>query len=549
MYASQPQGFAAPGRCLAGGDRGHATAHAPRGPMTSPQPALEDAESPDYGGQLDRDALKTATLSGARWVGMSRIAAEALALATTVLLARLISPAEYGIAVIVLILPMLATILTYEGFGAFLIQTRTCTREHVGSAVLLSIASGLLLTILVFFLAPLVAEPIFGPGTSDLAQLCAPIFLIASFGSVPRALLQRRLDWRWMNLTEIVQLIVVSVASLALAFAGLGSTALILGAVIGAVAVTAVLLAVAPGGLPRWDGACVRSIVRFGAPAAVAGFSATLERNVTFLVLGGHVSSAQVGLFWRAYQLGVEYQSKIANNITFRVAKPVLTRAERIEDLREIRTRLLRVNTTLIFPLLALLIVLAPDVVPWIYGSDWTGAVAPTQVLAVAGMWAILLAGIDAPLMAVGRPGALAMFHIAMVIGAGATAWFTAPMGITAVAVGMAACQLLLLLAGQYFLLQRVIGVPMRESLGDGAAALVCSGVLVLATLPLAEVLRGSLEPLPLTLLIGCLGLAVYGVCLRTISASAWRDLCTLFGRVLGLRRVLPALRKAPQRV
>ena len=77
--------------------------------------------------------------------------------------------------------------------------------------------------------------------------------------------------------------------------------------------------------------------MKFGAPAAVAGLSAVLERNVTFLVLAGRVSSVQVGLFWRAYQLGVEYQAKIANNITYRVAKPVLTRAERIEDLREIR--------------------------------------------------------------------------------------------------------------------------------------------------------------------------------------------------------------------
>jgi O-antigen/teichoic acid export membrane protein len=516
--------------------------------MTSPEPALEASQSPDYGGQLDRDALKSATLSGARWVGMSRIAAEVLALATTVVLARLISPAEYGTAVIVLILPMLATILTYEGFGAFLIQTRTCTREHVGSAVLLSIASGLVLTILVFVLAPLVAEPIFGPGTSDLAQLCAPIFLIASFGSVPRALIQRRLDWKWMNLTEIIQLIVVSVASLALAFAGLGSKALILAALVGAVAATVVLLAVAPSGRPLWDRTCATSIVKFGTPAAVAGLSATLERNVTFLVLGGRVSPEQVGLYWRAHQLGVEYQSKVANNITYRVAKPVLTRAERMEDLREIRTRLLRLNTTVLFPLLALLIVLAPDIVPWIFGPDWTGAVGPTQVLAVAGLWWILLAGIDAPLMAVGRPGAVAIFHISMVLATGVTAWFTAPMGITAVAVGMAICHLVLLLAGQFFLLRPIIGVPMRESLGESAAALACSGVLVLATLPVADVLRGSLPPLPLALLIGSLGLAVYAVCLRLVSPPAWGDLRTLFVRVLGARRLLLRLSNSPQR-
>ncbi len=277
--------------------------------------------------------------------------------------------------------------------------------------------------------------------------------------------------------------------------------------------------------------------------------SATLHKNITFLVLGGRVSPEQVGLYWRAYQLGVEYQFKVSN-IAYRVAKPVLTRAERMEDLREIRTRLLRVNTTLIFPLLALLVVLAPDVVPWIFGPEWRGAVEPAQVLALAGVWTILLAGIDAPLMAVGRPGALAIFNFAMMVGAGVTAWFTAPMGITAVAVGIAACQLVLLLAGQFFLLRRLIGVPMRESFGDGAAALACSGVLVLATLPVADVLRQSLGPLPLTLLIGSLGLAVYAVCLRIVSPAAWGDLRTLFVRVLGARRLLPKkLSSSPQRV
>ncbi len=506
--------------------------------MIPPHPPHETSDSPDYGGQLDREDLKTATLSGARWVGASRIVAEGLALATTVVLARLVSPAEYGIAVVVLILPMLAAILTYEGFGAFLVVARSCTREQVGTAVLLSITSGFVLMVIVFFLSPLVAEPVFGPGTSHLAQLCAPIFLIASFGAVPRALLQRRLDWRWMNLTEIVELIGVSLSSVALAFAGLGSEALILGAIIGTVAVTVVLLSVAPAGRPLWDGASVRSIVKFGAPASVAGLTATLQMNVTFLVLGARVGPAQVGLYWRAYQLGVAYQSKISL-ITYRVAKPVLTRAERIEDLREIRTRLLRINATLIFPLLALLIVLAPDLVPWIFGPEWRGAVGPTQILAVAGLSTILLTGIDAPVMAVGRPGALAIFNMAMLVGTGAVAWFTAPLGITAVAVGIAIGQLVLLLAGQFFLLRRLVGIPMRESLGESAAALACSGVLVLAVLPVADLLRASLEPLPLTLFIGSLGLTVYVACLRIVSPSAWGDLRTLFVRVVGARRLL----------
>ena len=114
----------------------------------------------------------------------------------------------------------------------------------------------------------------------------------------------------------------------------------------------------------------------------------------------------------------------------------MLTRAERMEDVREMRSRLLRINTTLIFPAAG-----APHRVrarrrPGIFGPAWTGAVVPAQILAVAGVWTILRAGIDAPLMAVGRPGALATFKLRDDGLPGVTAWFTAPIVITAVAVG-----------------------------------------------------------------------------------------------------------------
>jgi hypothetical protein len=126
-----------------------------------------------------------------------------------------------------------------------------------------------------------------------------------------------------------------------------------------------------------------------------------------------------------------------------------------------------------------------------------------------------------------------------LLVATGAVAWFTAPLGITAVAVGIAISQLVLLLAGQFFLLRRLVGIPMRESLGECTAALACSGVLVLAILPVADLLRESLEPLPLMLLIGSLGLTVYAACLRIVSPSAWGDLRTLFVRVVGARRLL----------
>ena len=89
----------------------------------------------------------------------------------------------------------------------------------------------------------------------------------------------------------------------------------------------------------------------------------------------------------------------------------------------------------------------------------------------------------------------------------------------------------------------------MRESLGEGAPALLCSGVVVLAMLPVADVLRDHLAPLSITVVIGSAGLLLYAACLRVISPAAWGDLRTLFVRVLGAGRLLPLVRNAPQRV
>ena len=122
-------------------------------------------------------------------------------------------------------------------------------------------------------------------------------------------------------------------------------------------------------------------------------------------------------------------------------------------------------------------------------------------------------------------------------------------MGITAVAVGMAVCQFVLLLAGQFFLLRRLIGVPMRESLAEGAPALVCSASSCSPCCRWRTFCAARWSRCRSRVLIGSLGLALYAVCLRVVSPAAWGDLRTLFVRVLGARRLLPLVRNAPQRV
>ncbi len=141
--------------------------------------------------ELDGDQLREAAVSGVRWFTIARVATEALQLVVAVALARLVSPAGFGNASVALILIPLAVILTYEGFGSALVQRKLIETGHFEAATLTSLATGVVLSLLVYFLAPVIAAPIFSAEIAHLIQVAAPAFALAGLGAVSRARLSR----------------------------------------------------------------------------------------------------------------------------------------------------------------------------------------------------------------------------------------------------------------------------------------------------------------------------------------------------------------------
>jgi lipopolysaccharide exporter len=480
---------------------------------------------------MPRESLKDATLSGVRWVMLTRIASETLALGATVALARLLSPAQFGRAAVALIFIPLATILTFEGFASALVQRDSIDDSHVRSAVSMSLVGGIVLSGLAVGLAPLLWRPLFGAETESLMLLMSPVFLMASLGGVSRALLWRRLEFRRMSLIEMTALTLGSVVALALALDGLGAQAIVIGA-LAQVAVGSLLLFVsAPAPLPRWHGSSQREISGFGVPAALAGLVDVLFRNVDYAIVAARLPAAQTGIYWRAFNLGVVYQDKLSG-VMMQLAFPVYSRTESREELRKLHERATRVHAAVIFPLLASLIVFAPVLIPFVLGAAWTPSVGPTQILAVAGMVAAILTGYPQVMLAVGRPRALLRFNLVMLAVYAAAVALTVGHGLIAVSIAVSVVYLGILVGVYRFLLQRYVGLSIRRLIPELGPAL--AGCLTLAAV--AEPLRLLLEPvLPrvLTLgLAGSVGLLAYAAALRTVSPAAWGDLVLLLTRV-----------------
>ena len=278
--------------------------------------------------------------------------------------------------------------------------------------------------------------PLFGERTSGLFRLFAPQFAITGLMIVPQARLQRDLRFRRIGLSEATGVVVFSAASVALAFAGLGAAAYVLGMLIG---VLIMALGYISGGrpvMPRWHPQQMREVLGFGMPATAAGFAGVTYRNVDYMILGARLPSVIVGFYYRAFTVGVEYERRLSG-IVARIAFPIYSRTEDPARRLALRLRIVRVNVVLVYPMMALFIALAPSLMPWLFGPQWVPAVLPAQILAVAGM-ASCVRNLHGPtVLAAGRPKALFVFCCVETLAYGATVWLASSHGLTLICVAV----------------------------------------------------------------------------------------------------------------
>jgi O-antigen/teichoic acid export membrane protein len=322
-----------------------------------------------------------------------------------------------------------------------------------------------------------------------------------------------------------------------LAVAGLEAEAYVLGLVAGLTVWAALLLAFGPTVFPRWRPREMREVARFALPAGLAGTAVVGYGNVDYLILGATLSPAKVGYYYRAYTLGVQYERKISAIIT-RLAFPVYSRTESLDHMRAVRSRVIRINATVILPLLALFIALAPQLVPWLFGERWEPAVLPAQILAVAGMARMINNGTPPLMLAAGRPGALLAFNLCRFAILGVVVLLAVPYGLTAVCVAVAAFQVTTVLVSYALMLGRLVGVTLRQLADEVWPAIASSGILLTAAFPATYALSSSGLPRPaVALLVSLLAAPLYLLALRFISPAAWADVALLARGVLLPRR------------
>jgi len=312
-------------------------------------------------------------------------------LASVVLLARLLTPHDYGLIAMVLAVIGIGEIFRDFGLSSAAIQSPTLSREQRSALFWINGAIGTGLALLVILLAPLVAAFYSQPDLEPIARLLAPVFVANGFATQYRASLVRELRFRSLAIADIGSALVGLASAAGAALLGAGVMALVLQQLAQA-ACLLLLLTVSSHwlpGLPR-RGAPVRQFLGFGGNLVGSQLVGYVANNLDTVIIGLRFGAAPLGIYSRAFQLLMTPLNQIRSPLTS-VALPVLSRLaddpQRFNRYVQAGQRALGYSLVAV---LALVAAAAESITTVLLGDQWLAAAPVLRLLAIAGIFQTL---------------------------------------------------------------------------------------------------------------------------------------------------------------
>lgn len=333
------------------------------------------------------ESLRQQTVGGVLWSLAARGTKVAIQFVISVVLARLLTPEDFGLVGMIAVFTGFAMLFNDLGFGAALVQKEELEERHRSSLFWLNCVAGLLLSGLVFASAPLLASFYEEPRLVPLTQLISANFFLGSLNVVQGALLKRNLEFRRLAYVEVVSVVAAGAVAIGLALTGFGVWALVWQMLV-ATAVAVAMMWVVSSWLPaaRFELDAAREL--FGFSANLLGFRSFnyWVRSADDLLVGRIVGSHGLGVYTRAYE-SMLMPLRQVSNVVGRVMFPSLSRIQRDpERVRRAYLRAIAMIALVTFPMMTGLFVVADSFVLGLLGPKWVEVIPILRVLCLVGL-------------------------------------------------------------------------------------------------------------------------------------------------------------------
>lgn len=325
-----------------------------------------------------------ATRVGARAGLVSGVVVQALSVLASVVLARLLDPAAFGIVALANLVLSFVGIFTAFGIGYRLIRARELDPADVTTYYWGSMLLGCVVTGLVIITAPVLAVGLGQPAARPYIQVLALSFLIRSASGVPRAVMQRQMRHTAVYLTDLASMVVYVAVQLVLATAGLGAWAVILGQVSQALATTVALVAMARL-RPRRTFRARWFLAELGRGRHVLAFSILTftASNLDYAFVSRRLGAATLGIYYIAFVVPVLLRQRVTW-VASEVLVPLFSRLRDGPEAARAFARYQQLSIAVGAPAMLGLAAVAEPLVLTAFGAQWRDAVVPMRWIALA---------------------------------------------------------------------------------------------------------------------------------------------------------------------
>lgn len=429
------------------------------------------------------ESLRKKTLYGMSWSFAENLSQQGIQFVIGVLIARVLSPSDYGMVGMLAIFTAISQTLINSGFSTAIVRKTDRTQTDLSTAFWFNMAVGLALYLILFLSGPLIARFYNEPLLSDLIKVTALTLILNSLCIVQQALFTIKMDFKTQAKISVTASLVTGITGVAMAYNGFGVWSIVWPGVAGG-AVRCVMLWVSSKWRPDkvFSKRSFRELFSFGSKLLVSGLIDTLYNNIYPIIIGKKFSATDLGYYSRAdgySQLPATTITGVLQRVTFPMLCEIQDDMARLEN---VYRRLLRLSAFVVFPAMTGLAAIAEPLIRFMITDKWLMCVPYLQILCFSLMWYPIHA-INLNLLQVkGRSDLFLKLEIIKKMIGVLTIIIAVPFGIIWMCIGRVITSILCLAVNTYYT-GKLIHVGFIKQMGDLLPILLLSlfnGAIVL---------------------------------------------------------------------
>lgn len=334
------------------------------------------------------ESLRGKTFKGMIWSFAENFSLQGIQFVIGILLARVLSPSDYGMVGMLAIFTAVASTLINSGFSTALVRKTDRTQTDLSTTFYFNIVVGIVLYFALFFSGPLIAKFYNTPLLSDLIKVTAISLILNSLCIVQQALFTIKMDFKTQAKISVISALITGAGGVTMAYTGFGVWSIVWPGVFGG-AVRCILLWVWGKWRPTWEYSwkSFKELFGFGSKLLASGLIDTIYNNIYPIIIGKKFSAADLGQYTRADGYA-NLPATTVTGVLGRVTFPLLCQIQDDDArLQSTYRQLIKLSAYVVFPIMIGLAALAKPLIIFMITAKWAECVPFLQILCFCLMW------------------------------------------------------------------------------------------------------------------------------------------------------------------